>query len=141
MPAGEAQGGRLAGLRALAVKVVPLVRDDVAHAATGIRHVSQITGDHVDVDMRHGLASGTAGIEADIVTVGFRVESEVEEAFGLLHQCHQRGLFLVGRIEPRFDDAASGDEDVSGRDRKTIEDCEGQVIRAEPITCRNGEKW
>ena len=95
----------------------------------------------MDVDMRHGLAGGTAGVEADIVAVGFRGKLDVEQALGLLHQSHQRGLFLIGRIEPRFDDAAGGDQDMSGRDRKAIEDREGQVIRAEPITRRNGEEW
>jgi hypothetical protein len=95
----------------------------------------------MDVDMRHGLAGGGAGVEADVVAVGLRVEPEVEQTFGFLHQRHQRGLFVVGRIEPRFHDAAGGDEDMSGGDRETIEDRKCQIIRAEPIARRNGEEW
>ena len=95
----------------------------------------------MDVDMRHSLAGSAAGVEADIVTVGFGGKLDVEQALGLFHQSHQCGLLLISRIKPRFDDAAGGDQDMSGRDRKTIEDGKCQVIRAEPITRRNGEKW
>ena len=141
MAAGEAEGGRVAAFCALAGEVVALVRDDMAHAAAGIGHVAEKARNDMDMDMRHRLPGGGTGVEAHVVAVGLWVEPEVEQALGLLDQSHQRSLFLVGRVKPRFDDSAGGDQHMSGRYRKSIEDCKSQIIRAKPIARRKCEKW
>jgi hypothetical protein len=138
---GESQRGRRGGLRGLSGEVVPLPRDDMADAAAWVRHVTEIARDHMDVDMRNRLAGGGTGVEADVVAVWLRVEAEVEEVFCFLHQRHERGLFVVGGIEPCLHDPAGSDENVAGRDRELIEDHEGKVIRAKPFTHRHGEEW
>ncbi len=112
----------------------------MADPAAGVCHIAQVTGNHMDVNMRNGLAGCTARVETDIVTVRFRGKLDVEQALGLLHQRHQRGLFPICRVEPCFDDAAGGDQNVSGRDWKTIKDRKSQVIRAKPLARRNGEE-
>lgn len=132
---------RLAGFRALAGEVIALVRDDMAHAVAGIGHVAEIARDDMDRDVRHRLAGRAAGLEAHVAAIGFRVELKVQQALGLIHQQHQCGLFLVGRLEPRFDDSAGGDEDVSGGDGKPVQDRKGQIVRAKPVAHREGEEW
>ena len=60
----------------------------MANAAAWIRHISQITGDYMDVDVRHDLASSAAGVESDIVAVGRGRKPDVEQSLDLLHQGH-----------------------------------------------------
>ena len=112
----------------------------MADSAAGVCHIAQVTGNHMDVDMRNGLAGSTARVETDIIAVRFRGKLEVEQPLGFLHQRHQRGLLRICRVEPSFDNAAGGHQNVSGRDWKTIKDRKSQVIRAKPLACRNGKE-
>lgn len=67
----------------------------MAHTATGIGHVTKIARDDMDVNMRNRLAGSGPGVEADVVAIGLRVEAEVEQALGFLHEGHECGLFVV----------------------------------------------
>ena len=44
--------------------------DDVADAVAGIRDVSCVAGDDVEMELRHGLAGGWAVVEAELEGVG-----------------------------------------------------------------------
>jgi len=44
------------------------------HAAARIAHVAGIPRDHVHMHMRHSLTGGGPGIEADVVSIGLRLE-------------------------------------------------------------------
>lgn len=66
----------------------------MADAAAGIRHVTEIARDDMDVDMRDGLAGGGPGVEADVVAIGLRIEAEVEEALGV----DELDILGVGRL-------------------------------------------
>lgn len=122
-------------------QVVPFPRDDMAHAAAGIGHVTEIARDDMDVDMRNRLAGGGPGVEADVVAVGFGRKLVIQQMLGLLHQRHQCGLFRISRVEPCFHNAAGGHQHMSRRNRKPVKYCERKVVGAKPIFRRNGKEW
>ena len=62
------------------------------HAAAGVGHVAGIPRDHVHMHVRHGLTGSRPAVEADVVAVGLRIESLVEDPLHLADQLHQRLL-------------------------------------------------
>jgi hypothetical protein len=46
------------------------VRNDVSYAAAGAIHVANAAWDHMDVEMRDGLAGSFALVKSDIETIG-----------------------------------------------------------------------
>lgn len=52
----------------------------MADAAAWVGHVAEIARDHMDVNVRHGLAGSGTGVEADVVAIRLRVEPEIEQA-------------------------------------------------------------
>jgi hypothetical protein len=47
------------------------------HAAAGVVYVACIPRDHVHMQVRHGLAGGSPGVDADAISIGLRVEPRI----------------------------------------------------------------
>ena len=110
------------------------------HAAAGIAHVAGIPRDHVHMHMRHGLAGGGPGVEADVVSIRLRIELTVEQGLHLADERHER-LLLRGRaLEERRHNPPRDHEHVPRRHGKRVVDREAEVIRADPLRLGDAHK-
>jgi hypothetical protein len=110
------------------------------HAAAGVTHVAGIPRDHVHMHVRHGLAGGGPGIEADVVSIGLRHELLIEQPFDFTHQLHERGLLIGCAIEERRHDPPRDHEHVTRRHREPVIDRERERIRANPLRLGDFQK-
>lgn len=100
----------------------------LADSASRIGHVSTVSWNHMDVQVRNSLARRWTGIETDIVTVRTKFQPGIENPLGQVHQIHHGFLLLGSGVEPGRGDALCNYQCVARRDRKIIEHREGQVV-------------
>ncbi len=113
-------------------EIVGLGRDHMANAAPGIGDVAGIPRDDMDMDMGDGLAGGGAGIEPDVVAVGFGGEGGVEVVFDGVDEIEEGGLFGGSGVEPGGDEPARDDEGVSRGDGESVGERKGEGVGGDP---------
>ena len=122
-------------------QVVSLLRNYMPHAAAGVAHVAGIPRDHVHMHMRHGLAGGSPGVEANVVSIGLRIEPLIEQPFHLAHEHHYRRLLRGRAVEVGGHHPPRDHEHVARRHGNLVVDREGEPIRAEPLRLGDGREW
>ena len=119
-------------------EVVALARNDVADATARIRDVARKARDHVDMQVRDGLASSRPSIHANVVAV--RTQLGVELALDCLDQGENRHLLVRRGVEPRRDEPVRHDQRVTGRHRVAVADGERQVVGSDPAVSGQFQK-
>ena len=112
-------------------EVVPSTGDDVADAPAGIIHVAEVSRNHVEVQVHHGLSRGAASIEPHVVTVG--MELVVEGGLHALDEMQDRETLMLARREPVRSDTPGDDQRVPGRDGMAIAEGERERVRPDPV--------
>ena len=85
----------------LGVTIAPLARNDVAYAASRIRHVAGVPWDYVDMEMENRLSSRSAHVDADVETIGpVRLFDRPARD---VNSRHERILLFRGGVEPGGD--------------------------------------
>jgi hypothetical protein len=95
---------------------------------------------HVNMHMRHGLAGGGPGVEADVVAIGLRLEPRVEQAFHLAHELHHRRLFRGRAVKVGGHHPPRDHQRMPGRHRKRIEARKGEDVCAQPLRLGDGRE-
>ncbi len=75
-------------------EVVAFAGDHMADAAARVRHITNVSRDHVDMHVHDRLAGGCARVEADVVTSRLGLERRVEVLLHFVDQRHERELFF-----------------------------------------------
>jgi hypothetical protein len=88
----------LAALSGRSSPVTGLRRDDVADAASRVWNVAGVPRDDVEVEVRHGLASGGAIVEAEVESVGCRAEVRSQVLLGPVNPDQEPGLFGASQV-------------------------------------------
>ncbi len=74
--------------------------------------------------MRHGLAGGGPGVEADVVAIGLGIEPLIEQGLHLADKRHERLLLCRRALEERRHDPPRDQEHVPRRHgKRVIADC------------------
>ena len=79
-------------------KIVGLRRNDVSNATARIGNIAGIARDHMDVEVRHGLSTGYAFVEADVEAV--RRMALCQQVLRFIDRLHQRDAFVLAEITP-----------------------------------------
>jgi len=99
---------------------------DTAYPAAGVFHVTLVPGDHVDMQMRNGLACRFADIDTDIVTI--RMVLLVYDGFHFIDQ-RPDGHFLFCSCLEVFANVPVGNHQAMTRiDRVAVEMSERQAV-------------
>jgi hypothetical protein len=89
-----------------------------------VGNIADIARNHMDVAMWHGLTSNRRDVDADVEAAGgVGIEDAIADAVNKGPQCR---LFIAVGVEIARDMATGHDEAVTGRDRVSVEDGEGQ---------------
>lgn len=102
----------------------------MADAAAGIGDVTAIPRDHVDVQVRDGLAGDSAAIKTDVVTVRPRLQLGIELLFDHSDEFHHRRLFGRRGVKPGRDEPPRDDQRMPGADGKTVKDRNASALEA-----------
>ena len=99
-------------------EIVSLRRDDVAHSTSRVREIPGVAGDHMNVQMEHGLAGGRPDVNADVESVGLVSAQDLLPRH--LNTLQQRNLLFGSGIEPSRNVPTRDDQEVPGRHRESI---------------------
>ena len=106
-------------------KVVAMPRNHVAYAAPGIGNVTLVAWDHMQMEVRNGLASNFSHIHTDVEAC--RIGYGQDDASGDFDSLEKRHLLLEACLEPVFDVAPGDYERVPGGHREHVPEAEDQV--------------
>ena len=74
------------------------MRASVPNAAARIWDIADISRDHMDMEVRHGLSTGYAFVEADVEAV--RRMALCQQVLRFIDRLHQRDAFVLAEITP-----------------------------------------
>ena len=108
----------LPGFRNFVCKVVRILGNHMAHAATRISHIPLIAGDHMQVKMEYRLPCRGADVDAYVVTI--RSMFPLNGCACCIDCVGQRGSFFPSRIEPGGNVSAGNQQSMPRRDGEPV---------------------
>jgi hypothetical protein len=100
----------------------------MADAAAGVRDVTGVAWDDVEVELRNGLAGGEAVVQAEVEGVGLRVQLGSEVLLDPVDPDEQSGFFRGSQLLKASRGPTSNDQCVAGRDGELVGDDGKQFI-------------